>query len=180
MPDIMGKLNPTASSGSISLHTIFGLIAQSFQLRTPVCDIPRMTAFEPFNSASCGNWRTVGTVKNVIQTSTESIQVEASGDSFVFTALPPADAQTQKKKGGDQAPVPPGLQATVLSVRKILANNSYESVWDISLEVNGQRRSATVTCYRTGSIGSMKTEIDGKILDFACPQSCSLAQWSSW
>jgi acetyl/propionyl-CoA carboxylase alpha subunit len=174
MTDIMGKLNAPSSSetGVVSLHTVFGLVAQSFQLRTPVCESPRMTAFEPFNASTCGNWRTVGGVKNVIQTSTENIQVETSGDSFVFTALPPADAahghsHGQKKKGEHAAAAPAaaaatGLQATVVSVRKILANNSYESVWEISLEINGQRRSATVTCFRSGSVGSMKTEIDGE------------------
>lgn len=158
MTDIMNKLNPPTPPGSISLHTVFGLIGQSFQQRTPVCDGPRMTSFEPFNSAQCGSWRTVGTVKNVIQTSTESIQVETVGDSFVFT---PAPAPGHKKKA-DTAHATTSVNANVLSVRKIVAHNSHESAWEIALEINGHRRSATVSCYRTGAVGSQNTEIDGE------------------
>lgn len=175
MTDIMNKLNPPPIPGKISLHTAFGLIAQSFQDRTPVCESPRMTSFEPFNSARCGSWRAVGTVKNVIQTSTETVQVETSGDSFVFSPVSGAH-----KKGRDAAH-PVGLHANVLSVRKIVAHNSYENVWEIALEIDGHRRTATVSCYRTGALGAQNTEIDGKTHRSApLILAISVARWPSW
>jgi hypothetical protein len=153
MADIMKKLHPSPAPDTVSLHTVFGLIAQSFQLRTPVSESPQLTAFEPFNSAKCGSWRTLGSVKSVIQTASETIQMESAGDSYVFSAVP---AAAQKKGETVEA-----LRATVVSVRKVLANSPTESVWELALEVNGQRRSATVSCYRAGVLGAQNTEIDG-------------------
>jgi hypothetical protein len=171
MGDIMKKLHP-APTADISLHTVFGLVAQSFQLRTPLSDSPKLTAFEPFNSATCGNWRTIGAVKTVVQTATESVQIESAGDSFVFNSVPAAH-----KKKGEQVSAAPGVRATVVSVRKVLATSPSESVWELSLEVNGQRRSATVSCYRAGPLGAQNTEIDGQPL---CPSASPLLPQFGW
>lgn len=178
MNDIMKTLHPVNDSKNISLHTIFGLIAQSYQSRTSVCEQPTIStstksAFVPFQASKCGDWRSIGSIKNIIQTTNETIQLESSGDIFTFS-IPPAKpthhkkdkdsssntTNTTPKEESDNVP----LVANVVKIRKILANNSYESVWDISIELNGRRYTGTVSSYRTGPIGSQNTEIDGKFI----------------
>lgn len=169
----MKKLNPVKDSKEISLHTVFGLIAQSYQSRTSVCEQPTIStstksSFVPFQSSKCGNWRSIGSVKNTIQTTNETIQLESFGDSFNFTIPSKSHHHHHHSKKNDgnsnvnEEIV--SLNANVVKIQKLSANNSYESVWEISIEVNGQRHTGTVSCYRSGPIESQNTEIDGKFI----------------
>lgn len=195
----MKQLNSNKDPKHISIHTMFGLIAQSFQSRTSICEEPTLTSFHPFQPSKCGNWRSFGSVKNTIQTTNQTIQLESFGDTFTFS-IPPQSSKSHhhSKKDSNETSSSSSLTTTtsesplianVVKVQKILANNSYESVWDISLELNGQRHTGTVSCYRTGQIGSQNTEIDGKIsslhFTFIIINNnfiylfCSLDKWSN-
>ena len=156
LSEIMSKLSPAPGSG-VSIHSVFGLIAHIFAARTPVTAQPSKTQFKPWDSAVCGDWRSFGTVTNAINivgpdSSSVSVGVASKGDSFTFS-LP----------SGESTPV----TAVVKSIRKVDAGSTHpsasESVWELSVEVDGHRRSGTVSCYRSGSLTAASTVIDGTL-----------------
>ena len=150
LPQIMEKFNGPSTASVITPHSVFALVAHIFSARTGPTAAPQMTKFLPWNSSSCGDWRSFGAVQTTVQlvgaeSEAVGMSVSSSGDNFTVSLGEISAA------------------ATVKSIRKVDTKSTTwtrdESVWDISLEVDGHRRSATVCCYR--AVGG-HTVIDGK------------------
>lgn len=154
MPSIMKKLaGPSASSAVVSPHSVFALVAHVFAARTAPTEAPQKAKFRPWNASTCGDWRSFGAVNSSVtvigvDANPSQIAVASAGDNFSFSF-------------GDKT-----SSAIVKNIRKVDTKSTTwtpdESVWDISLEVDGHRRSATVCSYRMGGAGN--TVIDGASL----------------
>lgn len=109
-----------------------------------------MTAFRPFVSESCGDWRALGNVTrslNIVSGDiTKNIKIESSGDSFSFLA----DSSSEQR-----------VNSVVKSVTKAEPSpnaSADESVFQICAEIDGHRQNATVTLHR-GSDGSRVVDV---------------------
>ena len=151
LPQIMEKFNGPSTASAITPHSVFALVALIFSARTGPTAAPQMTKFRPWNSSSCGDWRSFGSVDTMVQligfdSDAVSMSVSSSGDKFTVSLGEITSAATMK------------------SIRKVDTKSTTwtkdESVWDISLEVDGHRRSATVCCYK--AVGG-HTVIDGTL-----------------
>lgn len=154
---LMEKL--AGSSQSISSHSVFALVAHIFAARTAPTAAPQKTQFRPWNTATCGDWRGFGSVKSTIKmvssnASEFDVEVSSAGDNFTFSV------------GGDNS-----ASVVVKDIRKIDTKSTTwttdESVWAVSLEVDGHRRSATVCSYRGGAAGNTTIDVwvDGQVGD---------------
>jgi 3-methylcrotonyl-CoA carboxylase alpha subunit len=153
---IMEKLaGSSASSAVVSPHSVFALVAHIFAARTAPTAAPQKTKFRPWNTATCGDWRSFGTVNSAVtvigvDANPAQITVASAGDNFTFSL-------------GDNT-----ASAIVKDIRKVDTKSTTwttdESVWEISLEVDGHRRSATVCSYRSGAAGN--TVIDGECASY--------------